>query len=578
MKRLAATLVGIFVAVPGAWAELVPMTPGQYMGSRAIGAIGDLAAVIGQQATANEELENEIVNSRREFFASPEGPERVAAAKRFDSALFKRDLHFVAERIVSDPGAGAILNLVFKASGTDRVDGGVPPYCHYEFTQWADELESYLKPGKPLEDSLKQAEPTYNTYRVVRDLAEFLFANPNSALRAENPRPQDYLAAWMLGAKYVNSVPAANTEAAKIAKQVGPKRLAEIVAVLRDWTAVTYKLDGAGVSNPGLVLNSLVSGEPGEPGTADWSPRRLAFSEIRGRVLPAPYRLGPVIDELQALWESGRKNHDAGTLRAAVQKRDELLRRIAEVNSMRPGPDYKLVFDLAVVRLGFFDYALQTRELDAMRAGERNPNSAEVARETREYLVVNSKLQPRSLTAQQKKMAGPSQASASAPARGGATPQARPESSLQPASTAQAGGSGPVLPDLNDEGVGPFDRAIILAQQPKAALATASHLSNLLSSLGRKWGDQMRGMQTNQAKGTRSEYLAYSLGNIVRDTKRVSDQLQRQIDIRKGQMPGVGADVRRDMEERNAAQGAVIDELKARIPELEKVIAELPAK
>jgi hypothetical protein len=101
MRKMVVLVVsaGLFAsAASAASAEFVPMTPGQYMRGQLAQGIGQMALAIGALAGKNREIETEVVNARREFFANARTAAGPVAAKRFEEALHKRDLHYVATR------------------------------------------------------------------------------------------------------------------------------------------------------------------------------------------------------------------------------------------------------------------------------------------------------------------------------------------------------------------------------------------------------------------------------------------------------------------------------------------------
>ena len=93
------------------------------------------------------------------------------------------------------------MKLATTFSGEFAVDGGIPPYCYASFHRWVDAMNIELSGHVPFKDAIVRTQPTYAAYRRERDIAEFLFFNPNGVLRATNPAPAAYLSAWLLGTK-----------------------------------------------------------------------------------------------------------------------------------------------------------------------------------------------------------------------------------------------------------------------------------------------------------------------------------------------------------------------------------------
>src|SRR5262245_38169553 len=198
--RAVAFLLSVALATPLHAQILVPMTPGQYLRGQALASMGQFALTVGEWARRNRELEVEIVTARRLFWESRAGAEREAAAKRFEDALMKRDLHYIVSRVLDSPGGKApLMALATDLSGQNRVDGGISPYCYQSYKKWAEGVIDHISAKMPLDKAVQQMEPQYAAYRVERDTVEYLFYNPNSPLRASTTPAQEYLAAWILG-------------------------------------------------------------------------------------------------------------------------------------------------------------------------------------------------------------------------------------------------------------------------------------------------------------------------------------------------------------------------------------------
>lgn len=397
MKKILVLAASAGLFASSAWAAFVPMTPGQYMRGQVAQGIGQMALAIGALAGANRELTEEIVNARREFFANATTATGDVAAKRFEEALHKRDLHYVTYDIMRRPSTGVLMKFAVDSAGSGRVDGGISPFCYATYRAWALDLTNNLESLRVLDKALDRSMPTFETYRSERNLAEALFFNPHSVLRADLPDAQDYLAAWLLGTKADKTAAAANASAARIAAQVGKSRLGKIVDVLRDWTAVTDQLEGPFLGNPRYVLDPLVDGRPRPATPSDWSANARVFSEIRGRLLSPTVNLAASVDELQQRWEVARESKEIGALYAAAARRDDLVREIVALGERDMAfryDDKDLVKSMMELNFAFIDRGIGAIETDIMIRGERNPRAERAMGETKNYLAWNSKLIP----------------------------------------------------------------------------------------------------------------------------------------------------------------------------------------
>jgi hypothetical protein len=556
--------------------------------------IGQMALAIGALAGANREIEIEVVNARREFFANARTAAGPVAAKRFEEALHKRDLHYVVYDIMRNPANGHLMKFALDSANSRGVDGGISPYCYASFRKWSVDLTSNVSALGALDKALDASMPVFETYRAERNLTEALFFNPGSVLRAQNPDAQEYLAAWLIGTKAEPTVAAANASATRIAGQVGAARLAQIITVLRDWTAVTNQLEGPFMGNAHYVLGPLVSGKPNPPTQADWTANGRVFSEIRGRLLSPKVNLAGSVDEVQRLWESGRKSRDLATLYQAAARRDALvdeIERKSEQNLEFRYDGKDLVKSMSELNFMFIDRAIAALEVDMMIRGEKNPRGERAAGETKNYLAWNAKLIPRFTTPPPERprydapggAATPAtSATASAPApapapaagerrtRRGATDSAGtaapPVANVPAPAPTAAAGSGPVLPDPNEEGVGPFDRAIILTQNLVELKMDPSHLSNRLHIHAKQWETTY-----NFADPNRELYLGRVIAEAELFVRDVRNQASNQSStLNNNSAIKANAEIRKGYEDRVSALNRIADEIEARIPDMRR--------
>jgi hypothetical protein len=568
------------------------MTPGQYMKGQLAQGIGQMALAIGALAGANRELEIEVVNARREFFANARTAAGPVAAKRFEEALHKRDLHYVVYDIMRNPANGHLMKFALDSANSRGVDGGISPYCYASFRKWSVDLTSNVAALGALDKALDASMPTFEKYVAERNLTEALFFNPGSVLRSQNPDAQEYLAAWLIGTKAEPTVAAANASATRIAGQVGAARLAQIVAVLRDWTAVTNQLEGPFMGNPQYVIGPLVSGKPTPPTEADWTGNGRVFSEIRGRLLSPKVNLAGSVDEVQRLWESGRKSRDLATLYQAAARRDALVNEIerkSEENLEFRYDGKDLVKSMSELNFVFIDRGISAIELDRMIRGEKNLRGERDAGETKNYLAWNAKLVPRFTTPPPERPRYDSQgvaatsttsAAAAAPspapaagerrARRG-TPDAAgtaapPVATVSAPAPTSAAGSGPVLPDPNEAGVGPFDRAIILTQDLVTLKMDPTQLSNRLHIHAKQWETAYNFADSNRD---------YSLGRVIAEAqlfvRDVRNQAANQLNmVNNNASLKANAELRKGYENRATALTRIADEVDARVSDMRR--------
>lgn len=592
MKKTVVLMVSAALFASAASAQFVPMTPGQYMRGQLAQGIGQMALAIGALAGANRELEIEVVNARREFFANARTAAGPLAAKRFEEALHKRDLHYVVYDIMRNPANGHLMKFALDSANSRGVDGGISPYCYASFRKWSVDLTSNVAALGALDKALDASMPAFERYRAERNLTEALFFNPGSVLRSQNPNAEEYLAAWLIGTKAEPTVAAANASATRIAGQLGAARLAQIVAVLRDWTAVTDQLEGPFMGNAQYVIGPLVSGKPNPPTEADWTANGRVFSEIRGLLLSPKVNLAASVDEVQRLWESGRKSRDLATLYQAAARRDALvdeIERKSEQNLEFRYDGKDLVKSMTELNFMFIDRGIGALEVDRMIRGEKNLRGERAAGETKNYLVWNAKLVPRFTTPPPERprydvpgaaAASTASAAASVPAPAPAAGERRarrgapdsagtaapPVANVAPTAPAASAGSGPVLPDLNEDGVGPFDRAIILAQNLVTLKMDPSHLSTRMHIHAKQWDTTYKFSDPN-----RELYL----GRVISETELFAREVRAQATDQMNMLNNnpslkANAERRQAFEDRAAAFNGIADELEAGISHMRR--------
>jgi hypothetical protein len=583
MKKVAACTASLLILLQPVSAQImVPMTPKEYMGSRALGALGDLAAVIGQLATANQQIEDEVVTARVAFFNAPEGAARAEAGRNFETAMMKRDLHYVAQRLMNNTADGTTLfDIVVEASGAHRVDGGISPYAYHTFKEWADAVINSVSYKSPLDKALKDAMPQFDKYRAERDIVEMLFYNPGSALRATNPKPGEYLAAWLLGTKDAKTFQAANASAAGIARQVGPQRLAQIVEVLRSWSTIDSHISGPWGVNPRTALDPLIAGAPGEPQAFDTSARKIVFAEARSDFSRWHTNFVPQLNEIEQLWNQGRQTRDMETLRLAVIKRDELEQQIRTVQQNRPfGDDSgRALGELMMSRLNsslsFLDHALRMSELNAMRSGQMNPLAEEAATVTREYLAKSSKLQLRSITNQQRMVQQREDAQAQANSQQGTrrgAPARQAPASPNATTSRGAGAVAPapvVSPPAEDESGASFDRVIAIADNPAFRDGIARQRVFQMAKTWDYWTTA-----TEKLDGWTRELDRVVVG-VETEIVLQQDFLKRIADSVAKMVPGQREAYERHSGKRDSLRKEMIVELEALLPKLKQQLAAL---
>lgn len=523
---VAALLLAGAWAVP-ATAQIVIVTPGQYLTGQVLGSLGNLALAIGQLAQHNRKLGEEISTARHEFWSSKAGAGRTAPAEQFERALILKDLHYLQAKAGADSAAwkklfGGVLEAQLQRSseqfaGTYEVDGGIPRYCRYEFFQWANSVLAAVGGDTTMEAALRQNTGLYKAYTEKRNIAEFLFNNPAGTLRAESPDPSTYLAAWLLGTRYARTVEAANAETTRITKAVSPGRLTEIVAVLRDWSLITDTVTGPWGTSSKIVMDALVDGKI-TAADADWSSHTLDLSQVRLRVAPPPFNQGAPIDQLRALWQQARVSHDWDTLHRAVATRDEVLRVAQMVATSTLTREEKVTASIVETSSLFLDRALESAALDMMQRGMRNP----------------SKAAPQATVVEASAQRGPR--------RGAPTAVSQPALPAAPV----AGDRSVAVRSVDDSNENPFTHTIELSENPNAIYVTKAHLTQSLVLLAQEadgilpdtiarndkavWEnkaltDQVKRM-TIDGEAERRKYNAQKL---TEDTGMLSQGLRRQI-------------------------------------------------
>jgi hypothetical protein len=123
-----------------------------------------------------------------------------------------------------------------------------------------------------------------------------------------------------------------------------------------------------------------------------------------------------------------------------------------------------------------------------------------------------------------------------------------------------------VLPDPNEEGVGPFDRAIILTQNLVELKMNPGHLSDRLHIHAKQWETQYKFADPN-----REHYL----GKVIEETQLLVRDVRSQADIQSSAIANNSAvknnpELRKGHESRATALNRIADELEARIPDMRR--------
>lgn len=577
-------------------AQILYMTPGQYVRGQVLGSFVRGIVAIGELAAKYREIDVEIVTARRMFWEASNEQERSSAARRFEEALAKRDLHYLGTFDLgrTDDTRIMIMRFGVELAGGFRIDGGISPYCYQPFKIWAGEVSNLYQQKVPLEKAIEQAMPKYQAYRIERDIVEFLFFNPKGVLRARSPDPQEYLAAWILGTKLSKTAEAANAEAGKIKARVGATRLTQIAAVLRSWSSVTSEIHGPWTNwGAGSALEPLVTGTASSI-DIDLASHRTDFAEIRARMVDPAINFAPAVDSIQQLWEVSRSSRDRAALRRAIDERDSLVQRLDQKlsdNLHLKTADRRLTLSMTSLNFKFIDRALSILELDDMNRGEINPRGDLVARETNEYLAASFKLVPRSQAQQSvtnvTTVTSPPPARRGPPAPSGTTaPQQQPQSQQEPGRGTAARpddslrnilAGAPVvsppslasLPPPDTTGKEPLDRAMVFSQHPKSIYIEPGHLSQRIVYLAKDW---QRALNVQE----RSNRIL-NLGRTADDTQNLIRGLSQDLANRRQRLATsrapVGSPLRTEIEMQNTALQAVLSELEVRLPDMRRYIA-----
>jgi hypothetical protein len=296
------------------------------------------------------------------------------------------------------------------------------------------------------------------------------------------------------------------------------------------------------------------------------------------------------VDEVQRLWESGRKSRDLATLYQAAARRDALvdeIERKSEENLEFRYDGKDLVKSMSELNFMFIDRGIGAIEVDMMIRGEKNPRGERAAGETKNYLAWNAKLVPRFTTPPPQRprydvpgaAATPTTSAATAPVPAPAAGERRtrrgaadnagtaapPVANVPPPNSAAA--SGPVLPDLNDAGVGPFDRAIVLTQDLVSLKMDPSHLSTRLHIHAKQWESVYNYADPNPSN--RELYLGRVIEEALLVRRDVRDQATDQLNMLNNN-PQLKANPqrRKEFEDRASAFNRIADELDAGIADM----------
>jgi hypothetical protein len=398
------TLLLLALLVTPVNAQLILMTPGQYVTSTLVSGYmnvgGQFVLLVGEMARHKIELEGEIGAARRVFWESADGPERVAAAMKFEEALFKKDLYFAAQITLNSIAKTPVMTLAQDLSEARRLDGGIPRYASGAFEKWVFKFvegsDTKLDRQIAFEKALRYSMTEFEAYHEKRGLAEFLFFNPDGVLRATSPQPQAYMEAWMLGTLCSPTLEAAKFDVKQIQDKVGEVRLAEIVKILRSWSTVESSIEGPWTS-PREMLEGVISGKPRGVVRPDLAPHDREFEDLRWELSRPPFDERSGIDSIKTIWDRARTTRDPALFRRAIAERDALLERVDRVDQQRSNRGYqfteraKEIFRIVQQELRFMDFALRQVEMGLLRSAQLNPDSGPID-QTQKYLVTSGKL------------------------------------------------------------------------------------------------------------------------------------------------------------------------------------------
>lgn len=403
------TLLLLALLVTPVNAQLILMTPGEYVTSTLVSsftnAVAGFIVLVGDMTRRKIELESEIGEARRVFWESADGPERVATARKFEEALFKKDLYFAAQITLN--GKNPLITLAQDLSEARRLDGGIPRYASGAFEKWvfkfAEGSDTKLDRQIAFERAFQYSMTEFKTYHEKRGLAEFLFFNPAGVLRATSPQPQAYMEAWMLGTLCSPTLEAARFDVKQIQDKVGEVRLAEIVKILRSWSTVESSIEGPWTSTqfvsvftpcPREMLEGVITGKPRGVVRPDLAPHDKEFEDLRWELSRPPFDERSGIDSIKTIWDRARTTRDPALVRRAIAERDALLERVDQQQSKR-GYHFteraKEIFRIVQQELRFMDFALRQVEMGLLRSAQLNPESGPID-QTQKYLVTSGKL------------------------------------------------------------------------------------------------------------------------------------------------------------------------------------------
>ncbi len=285
-RRAGFVLTGLALWVPllhGQQVVFVPWSAEGIIGHAVGKSLGDAATAMVAGRIHRARWSAEIERARQDFWRNyPDGPGRQEAEARFAAALLEKDIYFLAleslnraaEQVKPDLRGSRVGfgdALAWMVAG-EKPDGGVTRFAEREFKDWVRATLSG-DPQKTLAQALEETENAYRSYRIVRDLGEFLFSNPRSPLRVGNDA--EYLTAWYVARKFERTFERARERVGELQRYFPAAVFGKVVAELKSEDSLERIRDrGAGKEH----YEQLV-----EWRLARYSPRMLALHLIKRR-------------------------------------------------------------------------------------------------------------------------------------------------------------------------------------------------------------------------------------------------------------------------------------------------------
>ena len=164
---------------------------------------------IAAYAEEKENLSRALTEAREQYWiAAAAGPVAEELEQHYQETLRQKDFHYLGLEFInhvsrgiqgsSTANLGTLIDGLtdFASGGRSEVEG-IQPFAQSAFDDWIGHLKNlWPEHDFDLPAAMMAGRETYADYVERRDVAEYLFENPNTPLRADDNR--EFLVGWLL--------------------------------------------------------------------------------------------------------------------------------------------------------------------------------------------------------------------------------------------------------------------------------------------------------------------------------------------------------------------------------------------